>query len=153
MQILQLDIRDPMIAEEIWRLQHKAYAVEAQLIRFQAIPPLLDTVATLQSCEETFYGIRIEDELAAAISCEITDHAVTICRMMVHPEHFRKGYAKLLLAEFERRNETADSFIVSTASANYPAVRLYEATGFSATKVWEPLPGLQLTQFKKVVST
>jgi GNAT superfamily N-acetyltransferase len=147
-----LDLSDPSVAAEVWRLQHAAYAVEARLIGFAGIPPLRDTIESLQACKEKFFGIRAsggESEIVAAIACETEGAHVTICRMMVHPEHHRQGYATRLLMEVEQHYAQCDIMTVSTGSANEPAVRLYLSRGFAPHKEYEPVPGLKMTEFIK----
>lgn len=56
MRIQSLSLRDEDTLGQLWRLQHMAYRLEAKIIGFQDIPPLLDTMETLQNCGETFYG-------------------------------------------------------------------------------------------------
>lgn len=49
-------LEDDDIVSQIWRLQHVAYRLEAELIGFDEIPPLMDTLDTLRSCGESFMG-------------------------------------------------------------------------------------------------
>ena len=89
--------------------------------------------------KETFYGYYVDGQegpkLAGAISFEREGSIVTICRMMVHPDFFRRGIASSLLQHIliEQEREGATRFIVSTGSANSPAIRLYEGFGFIVT--------------------
>lgn len=62
-QIRSLNVRDKEVAEIILKLQIPAYMVEAKLINFYDIPPLKDTVETLQKCGEKFFGYFEENEL------------------------------------------------------------------------------------------
>lgn len=62
MEIKPLDIRLQEAAEEVWALQHPAYRVEAELIGVADLPPLRDTIQTLQSCGESFLGCWNEEE-------------------------------------------------------------------------------------------
>lgn len=54
-------------AEDILNLQIPSYQVEAEIIGSYDIPPLKDTVDTLQSCGETFFGYYDNEALCGAI--------------------------------------------------------------------------------------
>lgn len=152
--IEQLDIDHIENAEQIWQLQHAAYAVEAGIIGFWNLPPLMDTIASIRSCGQTFYGIRADhddpdSDIIAAIACEEEDGIVTICRMMVHPAYFRKGLATKLIRHVEELYPDAEGFLVSTGTLNEPAIRLYESVGFTYKREWMPILGLSVTELYK----
>jgi hypothetical protein len=76
--IREIDIAAGEWAEAVLRLQLRSYAVEARLIGFPDLPPLQDTVATLQQCGEWFYGYMKLGQLAGAISYERTEKTIHI---------------------------------------------------------------------------
>ncbi|MDR6555607.1 GNAT family N-acetyltransferase [Paenibacillus qinlingensis] len=139
-------------------LQIASYRVEAELIGFDDIPPLKDGIQSIREVKETFYGYFVDDHekqtLAGAISFERDGCIVTICRMMVHPTFFRKGIASSLLQHIliEQEREGAMRFIVSTGSANLPAIRLYEAHDFIVRRVFTVPPGVSLTTFERAAT-
>ena len=89
--------------------------------------------------------------LAGAISFEREGCIVTICRMMVHPNFFRRGIASSLLQHIlmEQELNGATRFIVSTGTENLPAIRLYESFGFIVRRVFTVPPGISLTTFER----
>ena len=152
--IVSLNIQDEFTAGLIWRLQLAAYTVEANIIGYIHIPPLMDTVESIRNCGEHFYGMYSESEaeggdLIAAISYEQEGNQVTLCRMMVHPDYFRRGIARKLINHVESLFPNASAFIVSTGSKNEPAVHLYESMGYTASREWMPVLGLSVTEFIK----
>lgn len=149
MMIQYINIQNEQEAELIWQLQHASYIVEAEMIGFSEIPPLMDTIRSLQQCGETFYGWFAEDELVGAVSYTKDKETVTICRMMVHPDHFRKGIAGKLLKQVEDRERDAKLFKVSTGTKNTPAVKLYQRYGYVENSITEAAPGVFLTLFLK----
>ncbi len=149
MDIVRLNMQDELVAGSVWRLQHKAYAIEAQLIGFAQLPPLMETIASLQQCEQDFYGVVADEELQAVISIEEYDQTVTVCRLMVEPEHHRKGLGRQLLRYVEQLYPVAKLFLVSTGSLNEPALRLYQSMGYKPRRQWEAAPGLMLTDLAK----
>lgn len=55
--IKELSLEDRDTVQQIWSLQHMAYPLEAELIGFSEIPPLLDTFETIRASGETFLVI------------------------------------------------------------------------------------------------
>jgi len=141
-------LEDDDIVSQIWRLQHVAYRLEAELIGFDEIPPLMDTLDTLRSCGESFYGWLEDGELigALAVQSESPD-SLTLTRMMVHPDHFRKGIADSLMKHVLNEYQNMPLFIVSTGTLNTPAVTLYRKHGFRPVSAVEVAPGVELTTY------
>ncbi|WP_066371345.1 GNAT family N-acetyltransferase [Neobacillus fumarioli] len=147
--IKKIDLTNPKLAKEVLNIQIASYKVEAELIGSDEIPPLKDTVDTLQQCGETFYGYYINEELSGVISIKIENGVMDIHRLFVHPKHFRKGIANRLL-DFVQTNETGlETIIVSTGSKNIPAINFYQKNGFSITKEIKVTERLSLTLFNK----
>ncbi|CAI6084725.1 hypothetical protein PAECIP112173_04384 [Paenibacillus sp. JJ-100] len=152
MKIQLLSLRDEDMLAQLWRLQHMAYRLEAKIIGFQDIPPLFDTMETLQNCEETFYGCIDEGdgELLGAVAVkEEEQNTLTITRMMVHPNHFRKGIATALMQQVFKEHPDLPRYIVSTGTLNTAAVKLYMGFGFKPVEAVEIAPGVELTTFHK----
>lgn len=147
--IEQLRVEELETARKIWQVQIPSYQVEAKLINFDQIPPLRESVEDLQRCEETFYGYWIGEELAGAISYKREGDALDIHRMMVHPQHFRKGVASKLLAFVEQVEEGVQRILVATGARNVPAVNLYLRHGFHQVGEQEVAPGVFLALFEK----
>ncbi len=150
--IKKIDITNPKLAEEVLCVQIPSYEVEAKLIDFYDIPPLRDTVSTLQQCGETFYGCYLDGELSGVISIKVEEGLIDIHRLMVHPQHFRKGIAKRLLDFIESVGEGNETLIVSTGSGNAPAIYFYEKNGFIKTGETKVMEGLSITSFEKKIT-
>jgi GNAT superfamily N-acetyltransferase len=149
--IKKIDITNSKLAEEVLNIQIPSYEVEAEIIDFYELPPLKDTVETLQQCKETFFGYYLNEELCGAISIKAEEDIIDIHRLMVHPKHFRKGIAKVLLDFIENNTEGFETIIVSTGTKNIPAVTFYLKNGFSKTKETRVVERLTLTSFKKEI--
>jgi ribosomal protein S18 acetylase RimI-like enzyme len=50
--------------------------------------------------------------------------------MVVHPNHFRKGIAQMLLYDLEENNPESTILKVSTGKDNFPAKSLYMKNGY-----------------------
>ncbi|MDQ0495061.1 GNAT family N-acetyltransferase [Paenibacillus brasilensis] len=141
-------LKDDDIVSQIWCLQHLAYRLEAELIGFDEIPPLMDTFDTLKSCGESFYGWMEDDELLGALAVQSeSPGSLTLTRMMVHPDHFRKGIADSLMKHVLNEHRHIPLFIVSTGTLNTPAVALYQKHGFRPVSAAEVAPDVELTTY------
>ncbi|OMD38340.1 GNAT family N-acetyltransferase [Paenibacillus odorifer] len=147
--IIKLNLQDDNTVNELWSLQHKAYRLEAELIGFREIPPLMETREMLSHSKEGFYGcFDEEEELMGAIAIEEESPGkLTITRMMVGPDFFRRGIASRLLEYVFEHFSGMEQFIVSTGKLNLPAVSLYRKHGFVPNGSQEVAPGVELIDF------
>ena len=99
----RLDLSDPDTLQGLWDLQRASYAVEAELIGFDGIPALHESLQELRDCGESFLGLDDETGLAGAVSwARLQDGTLDICRLMVHPRAHRRGIATALLDSLDR---------------------------------------------------
>ena len=147
--IVRMDITNSRIAEEVLAIQLESYKVEADLIGYDQLPPLMDSVKRLQTCGETFFGFYLNEELNGVISIKVHHNVIDIHRLMVHPQHLKKGIAQELLGFIENNVKHSESIIVSTGSLNTPAINFYLKNGFSKTGVIEMNENLSITSFEK----
>ena len=151
LDIRPFDIGEPALAQAVHELQQASYPIEAKLIGLDIIPPMLDTPETLAACGESFVGcFEAGGRLVGAVSYKLFDEGGTldIHRMMVHPDRFRFGIASRLLASVLTLPGLRKA-IVSTGTANAPAVALYERHGFRPTGLVDIAPDVTITQFEK----
>ena len=125
MSIQRLDLQHAPTVERVLEIQQASYTIEAELIGTRNIPPLHDTIESLQNSEEHFYGYWIDDEIAGLIAVTLEDDTLDICRMAVHPDYFRRGIASALLTFALSAHSAAARTIVATGSRNDPAKQLY----------------------------
>ena len=80
----RLDLSDPDTLRRLRDLQRASYAVEAELIGFDGIPALHESLEELRDCGESFLGLDDETGLAGAVSwVRLQDGTLDICRLMV----------------------------------------------------------------------
>ncbi|TVY01055.1 GNAT family N-acetyltransferase [Paenibacillus cremeus] len=154
--IRMIDLESMKDVLELLELQQLAYRVEATLIGFEEIPPLLDSPSTLRESNEAFLGYYLQtaeggERLAGAIACKQTAKELQICRLMVHPDCFRRGIAAQLLTYVEQHTVPGMRIKVSTGTGNTPAVELYVKHGYEPVGMQLVAPGITLTQFQKIV--
>lgn len=147
--IKKIDITNPEVSKEVLNIQISSYKVETEIIDYYDIPPLKDTVQSLQQSGETFFGYYLNKELCGVISIKIDDGIIDIHRLMVHPKYFRKGVATKLLNFIEVEVDNFEVIVVSTGSKNVPAVDFYLKNGFLRTGETKITDSLSLTSFKK----
>ncbi|MVO99025.1 GNAT family N-acetyltransferase [Paenibacillus lutrae] len=140
-----LDVQQEETARMMLSVQIPSYQIEADLIGFQGIPQLRDTVEKLQESGENFVGFWEEDELAAFISYTEDSGEVDICRLVVHPRHFRKGIARKLALHVLLKIAQGRKTVVSTGTLNTPALSLYKSLGFVEVREIEVAPGVSIT--------
>jgi ribosomal protein S18 acetylase RimI-like enzyme len=150
MSIISLDIRQLETAEEVWALQHPAYRLEAALIGVATLPPLMDTIESLQACGEVFWGYRDPDEnLAGAVSYEEEREGLyTICRLMVHPDYLRQGIGSLLVKHLLFQLPDTAICTVTAEIRNLPAIALYERCGFKRLETFKPIPEITMLRLE-----
>ncbi len=148
--IRALDLSHEAQTTELLALQKVSYAVEAALIGTSGIPALKDTPQTLAACGETFYGYFEGDELVGVISYK-RGGVLDIHRLVVHPDHFRKGIGSSLVTFVEETGRMFAKIVVSTGAKNHPARSLYRSLGFRETKEAEVAPALRVTFFEKTL--
>ncbi|MGQ0839006.1 GNAT family N-acetyltransferase [Actinokineospora sp.] len=145
MHIDDLDLSDDATAQAVHAVGLRAYRVEADLIGFDGIPALHESLAELRARPLRWLGCRSGSVPVAFLAWDQTDE-VDIDRLCVDPAWFRRGLARALLAALLDRTE--GDVVVSTGADNTPAVTLYERVGFERTGTLEPEPGLRLATFR-----
>ena len=72
-------------------------------------------------------------------------------RLVVHPDHFRKGIARSLLEFVLKLELHAKRCIVQTGALNLPAIGLYQKMGFLELEQLEVIPGLWICTLEKML--
>ncbi|ALS23825.1 GNAT family N-acetyltransferase [Paenibacillus naphthalenovorans] len=149
--IRAIDLNDTQEVLEFLTLQQTAYRVEAELIGFEEIPPLFDSPLSLKESGESFFGYYEEGKLRGAAACKQSARELTISRIMVYPDCFRRGIASKLLKHLEQFALPGMRIIVYTGTNNIPAVQLYDKHGYQPLQMQLVAPGITLTKFQKVL--
>lgn len=150
--IRTLDVKNTNMVNDILYLQRVSYQVEAQIIGFDRIPPLMDTISSISKCGETFSGYYSENDLLAGIiSYKVEGQVLDIHRLAIHPDFFRKGIAQKLLVYVENLNYGFTKIVVSTGLKNEPAINLYRKFGFKRIRTVKMEEGIDIVLFEKPV--
>jgi ribosomal protein S18 acetylase RimI-like enzyme len=149
--IKAIPILEARAVQEVLELQRLSYRVEANLIGSDVIPGLHENLEQLQNCGETFYGFFAAQSLCGAISFKLEQQTLDIHRLVVHPDHLRKGIARSLLEFVLKLELKAKRCIVQTGTLNLPAIGLYQKLGFTELERREVIPGLWISVFERVI--
>lgn len=147
--IQSLVLTNRELAERVLLIQKLAYRIEANLIGFDGIPTLHESIEDLQASDETFIGYFIDDLLAGVLSYSIGGNTLDIGRLVVHPDTFRRGIAQALVGTVETLDPSVQRIIVSTGALNTPARSFYEKQGY--THIGDVIlpDGVTISQYEK----
>lgn len=151
-----INLNNQTTATKVLNLQKMAYAHESKLVGFE-VPTMRETIEDLQACNYTYYAFIFEAEIIGVCALEMLPTAptiLTIAKLFVSPQYFRKGIGKTLLfyvASFALL-KGFKKISVSTASLNAPAIRLYNRLGYELVSVEEVAPKVSLSFFEKDIS-
>jgi len=142
------NIGDPVVAAQIHALQQAAYSVEAERIGCLDFPPLRETIDALQRSTDCFL-VFAERGIIGCLSYESVETRATITRLVVSPQHFRRGIATALLRALDTRLPVGSVARASTADLNEPAIRAYEKQGYRTISRPVSPDGIALRQLQK----
>lgn len=140
-----LDLSNRADAERVLEIQKRAYRIEADLIGFDGIPPLHESLDEMMAQPLCWLGVRAGEQIVAALGYTLVDGTCDIDRLVVDSDHFGRGYASVLVGALLHH----PYIIVSTGTENVPARRLYEKLGFQAVGEVEIAPGVTVTRYER----
>ncbi|MEU1035249.1 GNAT family N-acetyltransferase [Streptomyces mirabilis] len=147
----ELDLADETTAAAVHRIGRRAYAVEADLIGFDGIPALRESLEELQAQPLRWLGAKTDGgQIVAFVAWQhlAGEGGIDIARVCVDPAWFRRGLASRLLGRLLADSAPTGHVLVSTGADNLPAIALYERHGFSRVGTTEPAPNLRMAQFQ-----
>ena len=143
---------DNDIASQIYSVFQASYKVEAELLNAIDFPPLLRTVNSFLTCNNTFLACFRNNKISGVIEVESHSKSTHIQSLVVHPKEFRKGIARELIA-YVLNNYKSELYTVETGLNNYPAIQLYKGFDFKEIKQWDTDHGVRKVRLEKVVSS
>lgn len=145
--IKKIDIRKEAIAQEVLKIQHEAYLIEAQWIGTRKLPPLKETLEELRNCQEAFLAYYLDEKIVGVLAYEEEGQVTHLCRLFVLPSYSQRGIGEALFAQFETQGH--GKIKVMTGTKNQPAVNFYLKHGFREIEKKILSPNLSLTFFEK----
>jgi methyltransferase (TIGR00027 family) len=122
-------------AAEILALQLLAYESEARIYDNWTIPPLTQSLESLQTQIQTETVLKaVEDSaIIGSVRGALSQGVCRIGRLMVHPRHQGRGIGTQLLEAIERSFPAAPEYELFTGSRSEGNVRLYLRAGYVVT--------------------
>ena len=122
--------------QSILKLQMLAYQSEAELLNNYDIPPLKQTISEIR--KEFEDGIILKavndgSKIIGSVRAYKKDDTVYIGKLIVHPEHQKKGIGTALLHEIEIVCPSA-RYELFTSDKSKNNLRLYEKLGYRSFK-------------------
>jgi ribosomal protein S18 acetylase RimI-like enzyme len=131
MKIEKATIKD---AEEILELQKKAFHSEAEIHQNFSIPPMVQTLESIQEDFSTymFYKGVIEEKIVASVKVRILeDNQLWVGRLIVHPDYQNRGLGKNLMLHIEKLFSEVDSYLLFTAQKSRRNIYFYGKLGYT----------------------
>jgi predicted GNAT family acetyltransferase len=126
--LIEINNNNRAIAKEVLILQKLSYKIEADIINYSDIPPLRETENDIMNSPEKYLAFYEGDKIAGVLTYEKNEDTLTICKMMIHPNHFKKGIAGKLLNYIFKIDTMVSKIKVSTGAKNTPAINLIKNT-------------------------
>jgi len=140
--IKKLNHKSHNVAQNIFHVFQKSYAVEAKILNAKDFPPLKRTVEQFLQAKTLFLGYLIDGYISAVIELDIHKNSIHIQSLVVHPNYFKQGIAiKLLNYVFEFYKSKC--YTVETGADNIPAINLYKKLGFAEVGYYDTDHGIR----------
>ena len=138
-------------AAAILELQKLAYQSEARLYDDWSLPPLTQSLESLEQEFEHSVVLKAMDgrQLVGSVRARESDGVCHVGRLIVHPARQGTGIGTLLLREIERASAAA-RFQLFTGSRSEGNIRLYQRLGYQRSHERQLSPAVTLVYLEKV---
>jgi|WetSurMetagenome_2_1015567.scaffolds.fasta_scaffold194483_1 ribosomal protein S18 acetylase RimI-like enzyme len=128
-EILLADITD---ADDILALQKLAYQSEAELYQEWSIPPLTQSIEEIKTefSTKTFFKACLDGKLVGSVRVSFNRGTCFVGRLIVHPEHQKKGIGIKLMETIEKIFPSTERFELFTGSRSESNIHLYKKLGY-----------------------
>ncbi|HUL38197.1 MAG TPA: GNAT family N-acetyltransferase [Thermodesulfobacteriota bacterium] len=123
-------------AEEILALQKLAYRSEAEIYNDFNIPPLVQTLESIEKDFENqiFLKALMDGRIIGSVRAYSKEGACYIGRLIVHPDFQNRGIGEKLMNEIERVVGTCKRFELFTGVRSEKNLYLYQKLGYKIFK-------------------
>ncbi|WP_186668162.1 GNAT family N-acetyltransferase [Sporosarcina sp. BP05] len=134
MKVLKAILED---AQSILDIQKVAYLSEAEAYNNYQIAPLLETLDETRKDfgEKTVLKAVLNGKIVGSVRGYEEKGTCYVQRLMVHPDHQKKGIGKSLMLELEEYFPTCDRFDLYTGALSTGNIRLYKSLGYEQYKI------------------
>ncbi len=140
-------------APEILEIQRAAFWGEATIYDNYEIPPLLQTLESLQSefNDRTFLKAVLKDKIVGSVKFMVVDNEVEVDRLIVDPEFQNQGIGTILMNRIEGlvgRNKILKLFTGNKSERN---IHVYKKLGYEIYAQSQTPQGVGLLHMKKLL--
>ena len=123
-------------AEEILSLQKLAYRSEAEIYNDFNIPPLVQTLESIEKDFENQYFLKavMDGKIIGSVRAYTKEGTCYIGRLIVHPDFQNRGIGTDLMNEIERIFNTCRRFELFTGDKSERNLHLYQKLGYKIFK-------------------
>jgi len=123
-------------AEEILSLQKLAYQSEAEIYNDFNIPPLVQTLESIEKDFENQFFLKTcaDGKIIGSVRAYAKDGTCYIGRLIVHPDFQNQGIGKKLMSEIERVFNHCGRFELFTGDRSERNLNLYQKLGYKIFK-------------------
>ncbi len=125
-------------AATILALQRLAYQREGERYHDSRLPPLVETLAEIETAFTTHVILKavVDGAIVGSVRARCADHTCYIGRLMAHPRLQGRGIGTALIRHIEAYFPDAERFQLCTGARSAANIRLYRRLGYAlvATK-------------------
>lgn len=123
-------------AEEILSLQKLAYRSEAEIYNDFNIPPLVQTLESIEKDFENQYFLKavMDGKIVGSVRAYTKEGTCYIGRLIVHPDFQNRGIGTDLMNEIERIFNTCRRFELFTGDKSERNLYFYQKLGYKIFK-------------------
>ncbi|MGI0087545.1 MAG: GNAT family N-acetyltransferase [Nitrosotalea sp.] len=139
--------------EEILLLQKLAYKSEGDLYDDLSIPPLTQTLQSMQDefGRQVFLKATVDEKIIGSVRAFAQEETCYIGRLMVHPDFQHHGIGKKLMNEIESLFKSCKRFELFTGNKSEKNINLYQKIGYKIFKTEEITDKITLVYLEKPV--
>jgi ribosomal protein S18 acetylase RimI-like enzyme len=138
-------------APAILALQRLAYQSEAKLYNDWSLPPLMQTLESLQDEFSRSIVLKAVDaeHIIGSVRARAEDGIGQIGRLIVHPDHQGQGLGSELLKRAELALREVATFELFTGTKSAANIRLYERLGYRISHTQDLSPTVSIAFMRK----
>ena len=138
-------------APAILGLQRLAYQSEARLYSDWTLPPLTQTLESLQDelAQSIVLKAVIGEQLVGSVRAKAVGHVGQIGRLIVHPEHQGRGLGSELLGRIEVAIPDVSILELFTGTRSESNIRLYQRLGYQIFRTQELSAAVTIAYMRK----
>ena len=150
-----MEIERAMIsdAEEILVLQKLAYRSEAEIYNDFNIPPLVQTLESIEKDFENQYFLKavMDGKIIGSVRAYTKEGTCYIGRLIVHPDFQNRGIGTDLMNEIERIFNTCRRFELFTGDKSERNLYFYQKLGYKIFKKAKITDQTMIVYFEKKI--